>query len=68
MWFGVKNLEKRFELFLSGIILFPIIFGSLSFVMLMIVVPMEPYYSDIQIVDFYGLDDNNDTQIDTELS
>ena len=31
----------------------------------MIVVPMEPYYSDIQIVDFYGLDDNNDTQIDT---
>ena len=59
------SLKKRLELFLAGIILFPIIFGSLSFVMLLIVVPMEPYYIDIRINELYGLDDNNDTQIDT---
>jgi len=34
--------------------------------MLMIVLPMEPFYdNDIDVIDFYGLDDNNDTQIDT---
>jgi len=59
-------MKKWHELFYIGIILFILILCSLTFLIFLIVIPLRPP-NDIQIdiIEFFGSDENNDSHIDT---